>query len=212
MTIDDFARLLQNPGVVGSKGILLVFDNFETLDNPRECHRFLDTHTHIPNKVLITSRERSFKGDFPIEVGGMERQEAERLLRQEAASLFIDSDVITKSFEQIYEFTDGHPYVMRVLLGEIAKEGKWVPLKSSQPRRSDILNVVFERSFNKMSAAGRWVFLTVANWRSAVSELSLFVVLGLRDLDVEEGIEECIRLSLLTRHYLADGSYCYVRA
>ena len=209
-TVEAFAELLQDARKVSGKGILMIFDNFETLDDPRGVHKFLDTHTHLPNKILITSRERAFKGDFPIEVGGMELEEAQKLLRQEAISLGVAPIITDEVVEEIHEYTDGHAYVMRVLLGEIAKDGRWVPLKSLVPRRTDLLNAVFERSFNRLTPAGRWVFLTVANWRSAVPELALLVVLGQRDLDVEVGLEECVRLSLIARRELADGQYCYV--
>ncbi len=98
------------------------------------------------------------------------------------------------------------PYVMRVLLGEIASDQRRVPLKSLVPRRSDLLDVVFERSFNKLSEDARWVFLCVSNWRSVIPELALVVTLGLRGLDAERGMEECLRLSLLSRYELADES------
>lgn len=202
---DSLARLLQDPIALNANGILFIFDNFETLDNPREVHRFLDTHTHLPNKILITSRERAFKGDYPIEVGGMEYQEACQLLMQEASRLNIEGIMTEVDRNEIYEYTDGHPYVMRVLLGEIAKEKRRIPLKGFVPRRSDLLNVVFERSFNRLSEEGRWTFLCVSNWRSVVPELAIFVVLGLRGLDADKGIEECLRLSLLDRHDLLDG-------
>jgi len=208
-TLESFAALLQDAQKVDSSGILFVFDNFETLDDPRGMHEFLDTHTHIPNKVLITSRERAFKGDWPIEVGGMEFAEAETLLRSEARTLDIGHIVNASVVEDIYEYTDGHPYVMRVLLGEIAVDQRWVPLKSLVPRRGDLLNTVFERSFNKLSVDGRRVFLVVANWRSLVGELALLVVVGQRDLDVEAGIDECLRMSLVARYELADGQFCY---
>jgi hypothetical protein len=52
---------------------------------------------------------------------------------------------------------------MRVVLGEMAKEGRYTPPKQLIPRRMDIVDAVFERSFNKLSDAGRSVFLTVAN-------------------------------------------------
>lgn len=208
--VDVLAEVLQDPRRVSNKGILLIFDNFETLDDPRGVHKFLDTHTHLPNKVLITSRERAFKGDFPIEVGGMELLEAQRLLKQEARVLNVETIITDDVIEDIHEYTDGHAYVMRVLLGEIAKDGRWVPLKSLVPRRGDLLNAVFERSFNRLTQSGRCVFLTVANWRSIVPELALLVVLGQRELDVEDGVEECVRLSLIIRRELADGQYCYL--
>lgn len=208
-TPEAFAKLLCDPSIANSQGILFVFDNFETLDDPRGVHKFLDTHTHIPNKVLITSRERAFKGDFPIEVGGMEFAEAGELIRGEAMSLGVEYIVDKDAIKEIYEYTEGHAYVMRVVVGEIARDKRWVPLKSLVSRRSDLLSAVFERSFNKLTPEGRWVFLAVANWRSVISELALLVVLGARDLDVESGIDECVNLSLITRQELPDSQYCY---
>lgn len=73
----------------------------------------------------------------------------------------------------------------------------------------DIVDAVFERSFNKLSESGRYVFLTISNWKSSVSELSLLVVLGQHGLDVENGIEECKRLSLITEDTLIDNQLCY---
>jgi len=210
VSAEQFSRVLHEPQSINSSGILFIFDNFETLDDPRSLHKFLDTHTHLPNKILITSRERAFKGDYPIEVGGMEYDEAEALLKQEAIALQIEEILSDAMLEEIFDYTDGHPYVMQVLLGEIAKEGHKIPLKSLVPRRTDLLSVVFERSFNRLSTEARWTFLCTANWRSVVPELALLVVLGLRDLDAERGLEECVRLSLLTRQELSDGAYAYM--
>ena len=139
----------------------------------------------------------------------MEFEEAKELMRRQSIVLKIDSIVTEQVMEHTYDYTDGHAYVMRVVLGEIAKERRYVPLKSVVPRRSDLLNAVFERSFNKLTPEGRWIFLTVSGWRSAVPELALLVVVGNRGLDVEAGIDECLRLSLIARHELADGEFCY---
>jgi hypothetical protein len=67
-TLEYFTEVLGGAHDSTGKGILFVFDNFETMENVRAIHQFLDTYTHIPNKVLITSRERAFKADYPIEV------------------------------------------------------------------------------------------------------------------------------------------------
>jgi hypothetical protein len=208
-TEEAFAEILRKPDDGSGKGRLLIFDNFETLDDARGAHQFLDTHTHLPNKVLITSRERAFKADYPIEVRGMEFDEATSMLCINARELGIEDLLTDEIVRSIYEFTDGHPYVMRLVLGEIAKERRYVPPKSLLPRRLDIVQAVFERSFNKLSDAGRWVFLLVGNWKSRVPELALLVVCSQRGLDVESGIEECLRLSLIEREELADGQPCY---
>jgi hypothetical protein len=51
--------------------ILFVFDNFETVKAPTELYTWIDTYIRLPNKVLITSRIRDFRVDYPIEVSGM---------------------------------------------------------------------------------------------------------------------------------------------
>src|SRR5207302_1995190 len=156
-----------------TKGTLFIFDNFETMTDVRELHQFLDTYTHLPNKVLMTSRERTFETDYPIEVRGMEFDEAEEMLRSVARELGIEGVVNDKVVQSVYEYARGHAYVMRVIVGEIAKEGKYIPPSTVMTQRLDIVDAVFERSFNKLSEAGRFVFLVVGNWKLALPELGL---------------------------------------
>lgn len=208
-SIEQFAEELRTKKEPDEKGRLFVFDNFETMESAKDVHAFLDTHTHLPNKVLITTRERSFKADFPIEVRGMTRSESDELVLELARELAIAGIVDGDVLESLFEYSEGHPYVLRVLVGEIAKEGRYVPPRTLLPQRMDIIEAVFERSFRRLSTAGRRVFLLVANWRSAVAELALLVTLGRRGIDVEEGIEECRRLSLIEGHELSDQQYAY---
>lgn len=208
-TADELARALSDPKVLSTASILFVFDNFETLEDARLAHQFVDEHVRLPNKALITSRERAFKGDFPIEVRGMDESEAVQLCEFVARDLGVESLVSQDAIRSIWEYTDGHPYVMRLLLGDVAKEGRYVPPTTSLPRRVNILQEVFERSFNKLSRAGRWSFLVVGSWRSTIPLLPLLVVGGRQGVDIEQGLEECVRLSLLVEDQLADGTPCY---
>jgi hypothetical protein len=206
---ESFGRVLQSPAINSNKGTLFIFDNFETLRGTTEIHRFLDANTLLPNKVLITSRERSFKADYPIEVKGMEFAEAQDMLMKAANELEISALLTDEMIRAIYSDTDGHPYVMRVIIGEMAKEKRYVPPKTMVGRRADIVNAVFERSFTKLSRDAKNVFLTVSNWKTPVRELALTVVLGVRGLDVEAGIEESLRLSLILRHWTTDEDVSY---
>lgn len=207
-SIESLAAALQQPHSSG-QGRLFIFDNFESMRASTAVHEFLDTHTRLPNKVLITSRERSFKADYPIEVKGLEPHEARELIRSLARDLGIEGLATDQVISELYEYTEGHAYVMRILVGEMAKEGRYVPTKRLMSQRMDIVDAVFEQSFLKLSTSARWVFLTVANWSAVVSELALLVVLGQRDIAVEAGVGECLRLSLLTVESLADGQPCY---
>ncbi|HZV36805.1 MAG TPA: NB-ARC domain-containing protein [Verrucomicrobiae bacterium] len=194
---EALAKALQSPAGVSSRGILFVFDNFETMADVRGLHKFLDEHTHLPNKVLITSRERAFVADYPIEVRGMERDEAEQLLLTTARSLGVEHLMTGEIIDRIYLYTGGHAYMMRVVVGEMAKDGRYSPPPQLMGRRQDIVDAIFERSFNKLSEAGRNVFLLIANWKANVPELGLIVVLGSRGVDAMAGLEECRRLSLV---------------
>jgi len=207
--IDVFALALQQADRLSGLGSLYVFDNFETLADTTEIHRFLDTHTRIPNKILLTSRERAFKADYYITVEGMERAEADELMSCSARDLGVEGLLNEKVKRSFFEYSDGHAYALRVLVGELAKQGKFVPPPQLISRRDDILDAVFERSFNQLSDDARRVFLTVSKWRSAVSEIALLVVLGPRHIDVEEGLEECIRASLLSETTRVGNHTCY---
>ena len=208
-TVEGFAKTLQNPQPISNKGILFIFDNFETMTEVTALHKFLDTHTHLPNKALITTRVRAFRADYDIPVRGMELEEAVEMMQKLSHELGITGIVTEEVIDKIYAFTEGHAYLMRIILGEIQKEGRYVPANQAVIRRQDIVEAVFERSFNRLSPSGRWAFLTVSNWKTAVSELALIVVLGQRGLDVESGLEECTRLSLLFREDTAEGQPCY---
>src|SRR5262249_37888572 len=134
---DQFVRLLQ-PAEAGVKGfkaleylaraltrsplakpVLFVFDNFETVRSPGDLFAWLDMHIRLPNKILITTRYRDFKADYPIEVSGMTELEAGQLIDTTANRLGIRDLLTTQYRDEIYDESDGHPYIMKVLLGEV---------------------------------------------------------------------------------------------
>jgi hypothetical protein len=44
-SVESFARVLQSPEPHSNKGILFIFDNFETMADVTGLHKFLDEHT-----------------------------------------------------------------------------------------------------------------------------------------------------------------------
>jgi hypothetical protein len=93
--------------------LLFIVDNFETVCNPAELFTWLDTYIRLPNKVLITTRFRDFKGDYPVDVFGM-----------------TESESLTGEYKgEVIRESDGHPYVIKILLGEVAKAGALVAIR-----------------------------------------------------------------------------------
>lgn len=180
--------------------ILFVFDNFETVRVPAELFAWIDTYIRLPNKVLITSRVRDFRGDYPIEVSGMNETESEELIQVTAKTLNI-THLLTEDYKhELHQESGGHPYVMKVLLGEVAKAGKLSKVDRIVATMEGILDALFERTFSGLSPAAKRVFLTLCSWHSTVPQLALEAVLlrpSNERMDVASAAEELSRSSFI---------------
>ena len=179
---------------------LFVFDNFETTTSPVEVFRWLDTHVRAPNKVLITSRDRRFTGDYVVPVRGMTYSEARNLIIQTANILNISGSINENYIEQLVDESDGHPYIIKLMLGEIKRgTGLKIP-ERIMAGHGEALTALFERSYNRLSPAGKRVFLTLCNWRSSVPALALEAVLMRPEnelIDVQIALDELVESSFI---------------
>lgn len=181
--------------------ILYIFDNFETVKDPIDLFQWLDTFIRTPNKILITSRFRDFKADYPIEVSGMNENEFSQLVEKTAKNLGITDLIESQDYlDELYNESDGHPYVVKVLLGEVAKEGKIGKVKRIVAGKDEILTALFERTYSGLTPAAKRIFLTLSNWKSNVPEIGIEAILmreSNEQMDVEKAIEELYRSSLI---------------
>ncbi|MFE5189530.1 NB-ARC domain-containing protein [Streptomyces sp. NPDC056628] len=192
-----------------SRRLLLVFDNFETASHPLELYQFIDSHVRCPNKVLITTRMRDFKADFPVEIRGMKRAEFEDLVMLTSRKLGIESLLTVSYVESLYEETDGHPYFVKILLGDTKREGKAIPVGRLFLNKEDSLRALFERSYGVLSPAAQRVFLTLSNWRSLVPRLALEAALirpQNETMDVDDALSQLERYSMIEVLTDDDGS------
>ncbi len=182
--------------------LLFVFDNFETVKVPVELFAWIDTYIRNPNKVLITTRYREFKGDYPVEVFGMTENESSELIDTTSKKLSI-SDLVSTSYKaEIIRDSDGHPYVIKILLGEAAKERKAIKVRRMVASKDGILEALFERTFGQLSPAAKRVFLTLCSWRSNVPQIAVEAVLlrsSSENYDVEDAIEDLVNASFIER-------------
>lgn len=179
---------------------LFVFDNFETVTSPVELYRWLDTYIRLPNKILITTRQREFRGDYPIDVTGMTEVEFRQLIDRTAGNLGI-ARLLTDAYrEELYKESEGHPYVAKILLGEVAKAGQLRHVERIVADQSEILTALFERTFATLSPAAQRVFLTLSSWRATLPQLAIEAVLLRPEnerIPVEEAIDELQRSSFI---------------
>lgn len=196
--IEHFAKALTKSPLEGP--ILFVFDNFETASFPVQLFNWIDTYIRHPNKILITSRFREFKGDYAVDVLGMEDSEAMQLVESFGQSLGIAARITPSLKQEIVRESDGHPYIIKMLLGEFAKNGALGQVERIVASKDDILNALFDRSFAKLSSAAQLVFLTLASWRSVIPKVAVEAVL-LRPvnekLDVQSALDELQQSSFI---------------
>ena len=189
--------------------VLFVFDNFETARSPVSLYSWIDEYVRLPNKVLITTRFSEFKGDFPVEVFGMSENETEQLIDDAAYSLGIRKLLTPEYRSDLYRESYGHPYVIKIMLGEVAKAGNLTKIARIFSGRVDILEALFERTFAGLSPPAKHVFMTLCNWRSAVPQVAVEAVMLRPEnekFDVDAAIEELRRSSFVEVRSSPDGS------
>jgi hypothetical protein len=195
--LDYFAGALSD---AGGEGTLFVFDNFETVRSPAALHNWLDNQVRLPNKILVTTRSRDFKGDYPVEVGGMTESEFAELGGATAAALGVERLVDAAYLDDLYRESGGHPYIAKVLLGEIARSGKKQRVERVMASQDNVLEALFERTFDELTPAAQRLFLTLSSWRSLISLVALEAAVSRPEnerIEVEQAVEELSRSSLL---------------
>jgi tetratricopeptide (TPR) repeat protein len=179
---------------------LFVFDNFETTQGPGDLAAWLDTHIRRPNKILITTRKQEFRGDYPLEVGGMTDDEARTLVQITGGALGI-AELLTPTYiERLISESWAHPYVMKILLGEVAKERRAGNITRLVAGRDEILTALFERTYASLSPASQRAFMTLSAWDSAVPRLMLLAVMSHsieEPVDMEAAIDVLVQYSLV---------------
>jgi len=139
----------------------------------------------------------------------LENNQGRALIAQTAEGLNIVSRISSEVRDGILDESDGHPYVIKIVMGEIAKSQQNLKPKRTLPRREDLLASLFERRFANLSPMASRVFLTLCAWRSPAPQLDLEGVL-LREqneeVDPAAGVGELLRMSLTDRSTADDGS------
>ena len=182
---------------------LFVFDNFETTQNPIEIFNWIDSFIRLPNKALITTRLRDFKGDYPLDISGMNEHEARQLVNQTASTLCVSQYLDEKYTSDIIAQSEGHPYVIKILLGEVAKAKRAVNIPRLVAGTEDILTALFERTYATLTPCAQRAFLTLSAWNSSVPRLALEAVLFRSTEErneVERGIESLLQFSMAEMH------------
>ena len=179
---------------------LFVFDNFETIQNPLEIFDWIDNFIRPPNKILITTRLNDFRGDYPLEVLGMKEIESKKLIDRTAIDLQIDQSLVSNKTQKIISLSQGHPYIIKILLGELATTQDITRALSTQDKA---LTALFERTYANLTPTAQYAFMMLASWDSKVPKIVLEAVLTVSFKDEEETTDIDRAIESLCRYSLA---------
>ncbi len=124
------------------------------------------------------------------------------LVEQHAARLGIGNLVTREYRQELIGESEGHPYVIRIMLGQVAVEGRRVKPERIMANSDHMLIALFERTYNALSAGGQRVFLLLSSWRVLVPEVAIEAVLlrpGNVRFNVAEALDQLHRFSLIER-------------
>jgi hypothetical protein len=200
--------------------ILFVFDNFETVQSPVQLFQTLRAYVRLPNKVLMTTRHlHHFTGGYSIQVSGMGWNEFKQLVETSGSRLGITTLLREHRpwVEDLHDESQGHPYIVKVALGQVARSRRLRKFERLVAGMEDILRALFERSWEDLSFPAKRVFLLLCSWRSVVPEAAVHAVL-LRSVNrpripFEDAVEELSQTSMIDRlEGDAGGGYLNVPA
>ena len=181
---------------------LFVLDNFETIQNPGSVYSWIDEHIRLPNKVVITTRIRDFRGDYPIQIGGMTNDQAGELVDQHAKRLNILNHITDEYKQELIEESRGHPYALLIWLGTVATQGRRIAPKKIWATSDQILQALFDRTYSALSNGARRAFLLLSSWQVYVPEVAITGLLLRSDddrLEIDEAMLQLERFSLIDR-------------
>ncbi|MCT7340060.1 hypothetical protein N5K55_03200 (plasmid) [Pseudomonas aeruginosa] len=133
----------------------------------------------------------------------MNDQESRLLITQTASYLGLMGILDSEYVNELIARSEGHPYVIKILLGEVAKLGRKSNIPKIVAGTEDILTALFERTYAALSPCSQRAFLTLSAWNSGVPRLALEAVLyrstGER-IEVEKGIDSLLQYSMAEYH------------
>ena len=121
----------------------------------------------------------------------MAEEEARILVDQSAKGLGVSNLLTAAYVDQLVGQSEGHPYVIKVLLGEVANARNPVDIPRVIAGRDEILTALFERTYAALTPCAQRAFMTLAAWNSAVPRIALEAVM-MRSVPERGQVEERI--------------------
>ncbi len=178
---------------------LIIIDNFETYEEPEKIFREIDELVPNGAKVIITSRHRDYRGDFPITVGPMTEAESRQLIVREAHRRHVQAHFASEDRQlRVYQAARGHAYTMRLIVGQVTLGRTVHDACTDVEQDTEVMKALFERSL-RLAAPSDVDLIAVLAALRVECPLEALWLLPIDRTEVTTAVGRLFNLSLLER-------------
>jgi tetratricopeptide (TPR) repeat protein len=133
--------------LIADYSLLLVLDNMETVSDGRIIKFVQDLPVGSKTKVLLTTRYRTAKWEYPIMVESFNFEESKKLIDIKSKEMNISKSIDNIAYDIIFNTSGGLPLAIEWILGRYKQKGDWIKI-GDEIYKSE--NVLLEFSFRKL--------------------------------------------------------------
>ena len=104
------------------------------------------------------------------------RNKRTSLVEQHAHRLGIGNLITQEYKKELISESEGHPYVIRIMLGQVAMKRQILKPERIMASNDHILGALFERTYSALTTGAQRVFLLLSSWRVLVPEVAIEAV------------------------------------
>lgn len=213
---DEIARTLDYPGLMQlpyhekqfeveqllrRQKVLLVVDNFETITDSALAGWLL--RLPEPSKAIVTTREyqRELRSAWPVDLDGMQREEAQELISNRLKALKLEKLVSDQAqLAPLLAATGGNPMALELALGLIKYEHR--PLRQIiddlYQARGRLFEDLFARVWKLLEGPARQVLLSTVAFAPSAGQAALAAAAGVQGMSFDRAVEQLAELTLIT--------------
>ncbi len=203
---DEKAKLLGT--LLRKHNVLLMVDNFETLDS-RES-RITKFLKNLPagTKTLLTSRRIPLQLPvLDLEVPPLDREEAKALALAEARQQRVDDGITSRYLDQILEISSRLPLAIKWIISCSKNPNHLVQLieeyRRSKPTPNNLCEFCFTFEYNSLSPQAKTALALMPVFDSFPTTQELAIAADLKEDSMAVAIEELENFSLVYRRFSA---------
>lgn len=190
---------------------LLIVDSFERIGD-KQVDSFIAENVSYPSKVLITTRYFWPRESYVITLGGFDISQTSEMLNVASKTRGVDHDFTDQEVRKVQELTDGLPFAISLMIGQIVQGIPLVHVSRSlidqnrrgsleQPGKESWINLLFDTlflaSWNLLGENARRILMSMTFFAAPASENAIQKITRVSLNNFQSEISDLIRMSLL---------------